>query len=193
VNAKMKILICAIAAIFAGSTAIAAPKKAPEATQAKSATPAFDPVASFQSVVSRGSESKEWTHIYQNPKTGKWTKRYYFLGEVNYDVKKTDSLVSPIVGLVSFPIKIQFSPQFETEEEATNSNGMYIPLSMSYSVEGQYSVSNSAWKLDQFRYKDTGPDSMLRGSRYTMDEARLKAERNATISVALLRFLPDAN
>lgn len=186
----MKILMCAIAAVFAGSTAIAAPKKAPEAAQSKPAALSFDPIASFQSVVKRGSEPKEWTDVFQNPKTGKWTKRYYFLGEVKYDVKKTDSLVSPIVGLVSFPVKAKFSPQFETEDEASNSTGAYIPLSLSYSVEGQYSANNSAWKLDQFRYKDTAPDSALRGKEYSMDEAKLMDQRNATISSALLRFLP---
>lgn len=190
---KMKIWICAIVAVFANTTAIAAQKKVPEVTQTKPAAAPFDPVASFQSVVNRGSESKEWTTVHLNPTSGKWTKRYYFLGEVKYDVKKTDSLVSPIIGLVSFPVKVKFSPQFETEDEATKSAGEYIPLSLSYSIEGRYSVSNSAWKLDQFRYKDTGPASPLRGSENTMDEAKLKTERNATISSALLRFLPDSD
>lgn len=182
-----------LVALALTSVAFAAPKKQPAAKPSQVMVQAFDPVTSFQAVVTRGTEQKEWIVVRQSSKNGKWAKRYYYLGDVKYDVKKTDSLVAPVVGLLSFPVKVRFSPQFDTEDEASTSIGVFVPLSLSYSIEGRYSISQSAWKLDQFRYQDTDPESPLRGREYSMDEARLMAESQAIISSVLLRFLPNTS
>lgn len=54
----------------------------------------------------------------RNRGTAGWLKIRFKLANVRYDVKKTDSLVSPIIGIIECDQPQQFSPAFATKEEA---------------------------------------------------------------------------
>ena len=111
---------------------------------------ASDPVADFKSFVANSSVPTEWTDVVFIPKTQKWKKNYFSLSEVRYDVKKTDSLVSPINGTVSFSIKLRISRFFDTKEEAESSNELWDIGDATYYVTAEYLIDEGKWYLNQF-------------------------------------------
>lgn len=158
------------------------------AATAGAQAPAGDPGGKFETLVAAASKPSQWTVTKQDPQSGKWTKRHFEISHIKYDVKTTDSILTPIVGLVSFDasMRVAGSAASETEAEA-------LPpptrdsLGMDYSVNGRYAFKESGWKLTDFTYRSTSPglrDPLI------MTAETLSKGRTSTISEILYRWKP---
>ena len=68
---------------------------------------ATNPLAEFETIVKRSQASvpKEgYVEFAQSSKTKYWGRMVWTIEGVRYDVRKTDSLVTPLVGIVSFDL-----------------------------------------------------------------------------------------
>jgi len=111
-------------------------------------------------------------------------------GDVRYDVKKTDSLVNPLIGIVSFPVAISVSPTADTEQEALESTAP-PQRNSTYDVDITYQIVNDRWVMHEIKYKGTDRDNPLRGTVYTMDAEKFVREKNSTITLALKPWVAD--
>ncbi|MBA2411291.1 MAG: hypothetical protein H0V63_00475 [Burkholderiaceae bacterium] len=63
------------------------------------------------------------------------------------DVRKTDSLVNPILGLVSFLAHIEASIEYGTEAEAREAETFVERLRCDYDFHLRYAYSRGQWSL----------------------------------------------
>lgn len=115
------------------------------------ASPEVDPVSQFKKIVSSSSQPEQWTKVYLHTISGKWAKQYFVISNVKYDVKKTDSLVTPVMGIVNFTVAITQSDFFTSKEEAEESTAL-SKLKMTEFVTGKYLFEDGNWRVDQFSY-----------------------------------------
>lgn len=176
------VLLCALAA----TSVVAAPHKKPAiSATAGSPSKAGDPITDFKALVATGSEQKMWTRVRQNNKTKKWSKNYYALGEVKFDIKKTDSLLSPAMGLVSFPITITQSELFDNEQDAAQSTSMStLRITLYYS--GKYLFKDSAWEVDEFSFNAAVGNNPPDPTTVTLNRDQLLRAREAETGEAAL-------
>lgn len=81
-----------------------------------------DPAASFIAFVNSAQKiTKESSVLYLEHK-GAWRKVYWSIRDVKYDVKKTDSLINPVIGSVSFVMSGVGSAFYASEGEAKASS-----------------------------------------------------------------------
>ena len=177
----MKRVLISLVAVALMAPAIAAPTKNSKQNQV---APQFEPVKAFQTLVKTASSTKEWIRPFQIPTTQQWVKHKVTSGEVRYDVKKTDSMVNPLVGIVSFPVLILVSPPAATEQEAMEAPDSAMRPG-TYDVDITYHVDGEQWVMQEIKYKGTDLDNPLRGRVYTMDAQKFKKESGATLSMAL--------
>lgn len=186
----MNVLAALIIGLSVAAHAHAAPtgKKPSEVTQPAKA---FDPARSFQALIQRASSEKAWFRVYEVGDTKKWIKQYVSLGDVRYDVKKTDSLIAPIIGIASFTLAMRMSTQYDSEIDATNSTELPDkPIGMDYRIDATYHAGDSEWRVEQFKYTDIKLDSPMRGSTLIMTESKLLDGGRSSIGEALKRWLP---
>jgi hypothetical protein len=177
----MKRIILALVSSLILTGAFAAPKKAPPGSPPAApiaAAPAADPVADFKRLVASASEPKEWSQVRQHSKTGKWSKQYYSVGQVKFDVKKTDSLVSPAMGIVAFPVEVRQSEFFDTEQEAQGSTAL-SKLRMTFFYSGKYLLDGANWQVDRFSYNASFGDNPPDPTTATLPREKLIADRDA--------------
>ncbi len=80
---------------------------------------AADPAADFEGFVHRvANETTQAAPVYLNKYKNLWAKRRFSIADLKYDVKKTDSLLNPIVGIVEFKLHADQSGFYATEVEA---------------------------------------------------------------------------
>ena len=81
----------------------------------------------------------------------KWAKKLYSIKDVSFDVKKTNSLVSPytgiITGLGTEVIVFPFNTKKEAEEVTKNPEYIYEAKYTKFKIEYSYKENN--WKLDR--------------------------------------------
>lgn len=150
-----------------------------QSTKSAPAKPAFDAPQSFQAIVAQASDTKLGTHVFLNTQS-KWIKQFFYVGEVRYDVKKTDSLITPIVGMVSFPVEMKAAGPFDSREEAESAITPTRSVSQ-YAVDGTYHVRENAWRLSEFKYRDSDASSPLAGSQFTATPEKLVAGGKETL------------
>lgn len=177
----MKRVLISLIAIALMAPAMSAPVKSSKQDQA---IPQFEPVKAFQALVQTASSTKEWIRPFQIPTTQQWVKHKVTSGEVRYDVKKTDSMVNPLVGMVSFPVLILVSTPVNTEQEAMDASESTMRPG-TYDVDITYHVDGEKWVMQEIKYKGTDRDNPLRGRVYTMDAQKFRRESGATLSLAL--------
>lgn len=168
--------IFALAAIIA-PMAVAAPKPA--------SAPAFDPVASFGRLVGAASAVKEWDAVQKYPRSEKWARRSVRITEPVYDVRKTDSLVHPVIGAVSFNAKIADSATHDSESGAASEVVANPKRVANYKVTGTYHIAGAAWKLHQLTYQSTDRDAIFYGRIFTITPESLASEKSAEVQSAL--------
>lgn len=124
----------------------------------------IEPVAAFQKIVADAGAQKTAAKVGFNGR--KWIKQFFRVGEITYDIKKTDSLVNPVVGIVSFPVEMKVAGQFETKEDADAATQPSMPGVTTYMATGTYYIQDKAWKLRDFRYSDSERSSALYGMQF---------------------------
>ncbi|MCC2954533.1 hypothetical protein LK542_02760 [Massilia sp. IC2-477] len=175
----MKNTFLALAFLLTAAVAPAAPvKKVAAAPSTTSQAAVQEQVADFKALVATASEPKTWTRVFLHPRNGKWVKQYYFLGQVKFDIKKTDSLLNPAMGLVNFPVEVKLSDFYATEEEAAQSTTL-SDLKVTYFYSGKYLFSDSGWHTDQFSYYAAIGDNPPERTTVQLPRERLLQNREA--------------
>ena len=66
------------------------------------------PGPAFEKIVQTAAQATAADReTYFNDREQKWAKRRYVISRLSYDVKKTDSLLNPIVGIASFELTLE--------------------------------------------------------------------------------------
>ncbi|MBI4292098.1 MAG: hypothetical protein HY661_11515 [Betaproteobacteria bacterium] len=157
------------------------------------AAQAADPaVAKFEGLIKRASlQSAALGEPYQD-KAGKWRKTTIRITDVLYDVKKTDSLVSPLAGQVAFTLTTETSEWADTRELAKTAKPDAKSLPHRYQVRLSYGWRDGVWKFSrgdsEFRlvhplFADDPP------LRQEISLAAYEKEPNATLFAALRGWL----
>jgi hypothetical protein len=179
----MKKIICAVVLCALPPFVVAQTKKGATPTQP-------DPVEAFELIVTGASTPNSWVKTVQNTKTQKWTIRYFSMNGITYDVKKTDSLVNPIIGVVKFSLDVNQSAAADTQADAESMpdmvRGKYDPQ---YDMVGTYVFKAGGWHLREFKYTDRNVYSGLRGSTLEHTPENMKKEPNAFLTEALKKWL----
>lgn len=137
---KLKLITLAVslAAIALTSVAFAQKSKKAEVEQ-------IDPLKDFELIVARcvtSNKKLENERVAYNERTKKWGKQVNSTAKITYDVKRTDSLVSPFSGRIDI-VSITFLESAETEDAAKakpispeNSTARESTFNMNYAMQG---------------------------------------------------------
>ena len=106
-------------------------------------------VPKFKSLV---AHAIELTHsakpVYFNKYEKLWFTCRYKIEDVNYDIKKTDSLINPIIGTVDFVLYTEHGPLLPTKEEAKASNSFSLVGAADRAIISlEYHYNNGTWRL----------------------------------------------
>ncbi|HJW23767.1 MAG TPA: hypothetical protein VJ576_02625 [Rhodocyclaceae bacterium] len=123
------------------------------------AAAADDLVKSFEKFLSASVESTNAsTSVFLNNRSNGWMKRRYRVSDLKYDVKRTDSLVAPIVGIVTFKLTSEVTGSFQSQTEAESSNFFDSDKSSHDGMSLSFAYRNDKWELTEVSYRplDTG-------------------------------------
>jgi hypothetical protein len=131
-------------------------------------TAEYDPVKDFEKAISdRKSKAESGTHFFQGL-DNRWHKGRYKALDVRYDVKKTDSLVNPFAGVVTFTYLMESGEAANTVTDAqattVNPDNVYgITATLTYAGTGKswHLVNGSYFSNEEpeFKYPFT-PESI---------------------------------
>jgi hypothetical protein len=150
---------------------------------------AIEPVTSFEQIVTRGKGAVDQsTLVLFNKGKSTWHKRKYTISNIKYDVKKTDSLVSPIVALVTFDLAVEHSVPFQTKEEADAVTD-YTEFKMTNGVTLNYALTSGVWVFKGGMYDLTLSNEKMPSFTGAITPGKLKPETEP-VHWAVIRFLP---
>lgn len=145
-----------------------------------------DAVPKFERLVKEAVQATDSTRpVYLNKSKQLWAKRKLTTGEVSYDVKKTDSLVNPIVGIVTFNLIVEQSDFFPTKEKAEASTALNEGIRIAFKVALTYHLKNGAWAFAKGSQQGQGIKQW-----FDFDEQAIIKEPNAVPLVAVAFWLP---
>ena len=129
--------------LLAGLFAIITAGFSPAQVTPTTATGERDPIKSFKELVTR----------FPKGSIGKSGETTYDIVDVTFDVKKTDSLINPIIGTINFTTKLTMPnpPQVQKmlgEKNHTN----YVPMEMVFHWQGDH------WKFERLVDPRDGSD-----------------------------------
>ncbi len=153
------------------------------------ASAADDPVAKFEKLI---LEAKNATNtnspVYFNEYRQEWAKRRFSVTEITYDVKKTDSLVSPIIGLVTFQLRTIQTYLYPTKEQADASSAFETKTIASYRISLTYSYKDNTWSFSEGSREHLS--GILKGDIDNFSEKKIRNESTAIPYAAILYWLP---
>ncbi len=104
-----------------------------------------DPVYEFKKIIIESEKLTNCsTSVYFNEYEQAWAKRRFTVSRIKYDVKKTDSLISPLLGMVSFELDIDQSHLYPSKKEAEESTTFELTIPP-YNISLNYSYIDSKW------------------------------------------------
>ncbi len=119
---KQKLAAAAAQRIAEERQRVAKKRQEEEATHRKVALPSqakpSDPVALFEELLHRVKRDGTKARATDFTAPGRWAKKKGLAEDVKYDVRKTDSIVSPIVASVTWKSHVYMSDDFSTREAA---------------------------------------------------------------------------
>lgn len=135
--------------MLAAATALTLVACQREAAAPKVTTPsesATDPLATFKVIASRCLEEVADSDKTEPGKQGGFYRLRIKIGEKSFDVRRTDSLVSPYIATIdiSYSETAGTAPNKEALTDVNN-----LPLQMQAKWRLQYSFQNNGWKLMQ--------------------------------------------
>lgn len=106
-----------------------------------------DPIQSFEKLIaSATAKTISARDVYFNNIKKLWAKRQFRVSETKYDVRKSSSMVTPIIGVVSFHLEVLQTELVPTETEAKKLNKFlsdeYTP---SFDINLRYSLISARW------------------------------------------------
>jgi hypothetical protein len=104
-----------------------------------------DLVAKFEQLISASQDkTNSVREVLWNPLIKKWIKRKYTATNIKYDVKRSDSLVRPVVAYVSFWMTSHGTNGYSTKQEAEKSND-FDKKYFGYDVTLNYYWKDNSW------------------------------------------------
>jgi hypothetical protein len=123
-----------------------------------------DPVASFKGIVSdlskieiRGA-TENYTWDGKELKKDGWQKRQTSIKDVKYDVTKTESLVTPLKGVIFFTEHVNLCPGFATKAQAEAYVFSGKEQCLDYQEQLVYQYKDEAWQLKDYLHKTLASD-----------------------------------
>lgn len=152
----MKILAAVICFLLLPLTAVAQDHPQPQTSE--------DIVGSFKAFVDdyfkkAYTDSTDYAVVALLP-THTWMKMYFVRsGDYSIDVRKTDSLVSPYVGVLEFPIEKYSTTAHKTEEDAKADNNFFPPVPAPRQRKN-FALQDNKWiqKSEQYSVADEWAD-----------------------------------
>lgn len=140
-----------------------------------------NPVESFSKFLQKNTKSTNGSiEVYLNGYTNKWAKRMYVVQNIKYDVKKTDSLVNPIIGNAEIILASMQTDLFETKEDA-QTNFTFHPPTI-FSVNLNFNIEKGSWRMVNGTYLNL-PDT----HQFSTSPEEIASEPD-TIPAAILKF-----
>jgi hypothetical protein len=121
---------------------------------------------------------------YLNRHHAKWAKRMFQITDLKYDVRKTESLVSPLVGTVMFTLS-STQTQLVADRESAKQSNQYTDSTDVFTVELYYALQDGAWKMTTGRY--SSPD--LPGTSFELNPEKIRLEPDAIPHAALVPWI----
>ena len=150
-----------------------------------------DPLKSFELIVARcqaAFDSRPSHEVAFNERNKKWSTRLYFPTKISYDVKRTDSLVSPYTAVLKIS-EMVFAESAETQEAVTqmsvsadSSSGLSSQSTVDFAMQGSKWVAkgwNEQSSLKLRSEKDFKELAMLK--RSLDDISKLQGPRRACL------------
>ena len=128
------------------------------------------------------------TPVYFNQHMQAWAKRRFLVADIKFDVKKTDSLVNPVVGLATFNLVTEQTDLYQTKEEAVAANVFQTKFSTPYRISLKYSYKNDKWFFSKGIYESI--NSPAEKKIFELSEEDIKNEPTSTPAAALIYWLP---
>lgn len=106
-----------------------------------------DSVKSFEKFLDGAAESTNAaTRVFLNGSKG-WTKQRYLVSDVKFDVRKTDSLVTPVVGIATFQLLIEFNGFHPSREQAETVSIDDNRMAIRSLVTMHFTYSDDKWRF----------------------------------------------
>lgn len=140
---------CALLVLFLASCG----KGTPSADKSKAAAKSDDPVATFQVKVAQCSVAFEAQRETVTKGQQAWIRSRVEPGPVKYDVRKTDSLVNPVIAVLN----VEYNEVVATEssEAAVRALPASAGLVSSYEWSVTYALEAGEWKPSKARVKSS--------------------------------------
>ena len=134
------------------------------------------------------SKTNSAEQVYLNETNQKWVKRKFEVSDLKYDVKKTNSLVSPIIANVIFSLKTE-QTEFLSSKETTEASTTYEPKrKYDISFNLSYAYQNSRWNFLNAKYE---LKALNKGTVSTVSEEEIRKETNLMPAAVLKYWLPE--
>jgi hypothetical protein len=153
---------------------------------------ADDSVTVFEALLRRATNNTNIaTPAYFNNYLKKWAKRRFHISDAKMDVRRTDSLVTPIVGVVTFRLRTEQTPLYATKAQAIAASTFAEDMTTDYDITLRYGYRDGAWSFTD------GTSTMLKDpfgiGPQTITTAKAKNEPDAIPFAALTTWIDDAN
>lgn len=153
---------------------------------------AEEPVPAFEALMKRATDSMQGSReVYFNKRMTAYSKRRLRLQAAKFDVKKTDSLVTPVLGLLTLTVQSAQSPlvpEKETADAAKDEDMVPAPWPMVFEL--RYSWNGSGWKfLDGVEVSQT---PSLKGTRFPVKVESAEGKSDLIGAVMSHWILPPA-
>jgi hypothetical protein len=153
-------------------------------------------VSSFQGFLAKATMTTETNEpVFENRKK-EWAKRKFNIIDYTYDIKKTDSLVNQIIGVVSFKLIVNSSEFYLTKKDAQlsqvrdNENQGVYDINLIYSYKGgKWHYLKGYTKILTKEMIDIFPG--LKTKVFDIIEREVKENPHTIPDVAILYWLPN--
>lgn len=150
---------------------------------------ANDPVESFEKLILDAQNATNTsTPVYFNDYAQAWAKKRFSVAEITYDVKATDSLISPIVGVISFQLVTEQTDLYSTKSEAESTTAFDPKFESPYFLTLTYAYRNDAWTYSNGEYENLL--GFLKGQKFDVSAQSLRDAPKDAISSTIILWLP---
>lgn len=151
---------------------------------------AQDHVLSFEQIIKSGYNKvngKESVIFIE--KSSSFLKRKYTINSLKYDVKRTDSLISPVIAVATFNLAIENSQRYQTKEEADSAQDGENKVIFNFSLILNYAFQSGSWVMKDGESKLTILSEKMHPISVTIKPEKLLPD-DQFIDWAIYRFLP---
>lgn len=135
-------------------------------------------------IQSRVKATESSSEPYFNENYQKWAKMQFRITDLKFDVRKTDSLVSPLLGSVKFTLS-STQTQLLADKEAARASSEYESKLNIFNIELIYAYQDGQWRMTGGKY--AVPE--VPNSLFDLTEEKIRADPIPIPNAALLFWL----